>query len=217
MTPNRTQWVVLWSAAIWTIFALVAIEEYVLRAVFGGWVVAGLTFWQLAGARTTDNQTRQPAEPFTMSPIPWVFMTLLFFCVAAFAAYEGEDGPQQALALVGGLFWFWILLSDTIRRVAKRAGVEQRWRAWVPLLQFLLLIDVAEVSQMWVVVLLTPLNFVAMVWIWRRALPRIGFSSNYAFVLWIPVVSAPFMAYIASRERVIPARPRVAPVALATA
>jgi hypothetical protein len=50
--PNRWQWAVLWTACAWTVLALILAEDYLVRAGFGGWMVAALAYWQLSQTTT---------------------------------------------------------------------------------------------------------------------------------------------------------------------
>ncbi len=65
LRPNTRQWVVLWMAAAWTVLSLILVDEYVIRAVFGGWVVAALAYWQLG---EPDRQKRLTAREATDQP-----------------------------------------------------------------------------------------------------------------------------------------------------
>src|ERR1700675_654756 len=54
--PNRKQWVVLWSGAVWTVGSLVIAEDYLFRALLAGFIVTALLFWQLSSRRHTNQQ-----------------------------------------------------------------------------------------------------------------------------------------------------------------
>jgi hypothetical protein len=85
--------------------------------------------------------------------------------------------------------------------IARRVDVPHGWRAWVPLLQAMLLADLAAVSQAWFFALLVPLvNLVVLVWLWSRILKRVAMSSGWAALMWMPFLNAPVLAYLASRR-----------------
>ena len=206
--PNKWQWTVLWAACVWTVLALIVAEDYVLRAVFGGWVVAALAYWQFSFFGSANERVRADSARSQVSTarrqriFPWLaLLAVVFFGVTALASDENSDA--QALLGAGMFFWWYLLFADCIAAAGRVLRVERRWRAWVPIFQLALLTDVAGVSQGWAVAMMMPLvGFFVHAWLWFRILPRVGMSSTWGTVAWMPFLNAPLLAYVASRQNV---------------
>ena len=209
--PNTQQWTVLWAICAWTIIALFVAEDYVVRMVFGGWVIGALVYWQIA-------EVSIPAWKGRL--LPWVGMLALGFSivVALAASNAGDEDATAIWSLIALVVYYWFFGYVTFR-VARRLRVERRWRAWVPFLNLTLLTDLANVSQWWAVGLMMPLlGIVVHAWVWCRIASRLAMSSVWGLLMWIPVINAPLLAYIAASRGAIDVPPvldprRVQPVA----
>jgi hypothetical protein len=125
--------------------------------------------------------------------------------IFAFAAPDDSD----AQGLWGlGLFASWYgLFCHSIARTARTIGIPRRWRAWVPIFQLTVMADLAAVSQLWAVGMMIPLfGLFVHAATWYRILPRVGMSSTWALVMWVPFFNAPLLAYIGGHLRRAPGR-----------
>jgi hypothetical protein len=211
--PNTAQWIVLWTAGIWTILALLIAESYVIRAVFGGWVIAALAYWQLSAWGSTGSpEADRPSvsgsdreanivatKPLNANPLPWFFFAaIVFFLITGFVVDESSD--TQGASFLGAYIWYYILFCYALMRIARRVDVQRRWRAWVPIFQLTLLTDIAGVPQGWVIAMFFPLaNLVVLAWLWQRVSARLAMSPGWAVLMWLPLLNAPGLAYVAAQ------------------
>lgn len=58
--------------------------------------------------------------------------------------------------LIGGFLVFYIWIVAALHALAKREGVNERWRAWVPLAQWFLLIEIGQKPKRWAYFIFLP-------------------------------------------------------------
>ncbi len=116
-----------------------------------------------------------------------------------------DIGWEEVGAGSGFAFVFFLYLAFALRSLAKRHGVGRRWRAWVPLAQWALLVEIAGKHRSWFWFILKPTVLALLLAIINTAeLPRwVGVVgavvTALAFVVWqIMLVLA--IAAIARRQ-----------------
>jgi hypothetical protein len=100
------------------------------------------------------------------------------------------------------IFWLaviglWVLGSYSRARVARTLGKGETWRSYVPLLHLELEFEMGKVPQAAWLLLFVGLIWVASISAWSNALYALGRSRWFALVLWIPLLGAVPMAYVA--------------------
>jgi C4-dicarboxylate transporter DctM subunit len=134
------------------------------------------------------------------------FLVLLLGCVVVISFIPevslilphllGGDLPPEVLfalqlvMIIGGsaLFGaFYVLCALSLVKMARELGVDQRWRAWVPVLNWHFLCRVAGQPGWWFWLLLVPgLNLVVLTYLLIRIFQRLGVSGWYTLLLLIP-------------------------------
>jgi hypothetical protein len=72
--------------------------------------------------------------------------------------YDSPDGSGIALILIAGLFWFifaigaYILSSIFLMKIFEKAGVQGKWRAWVPVYNFMVFSKLGDLSP-WLILI----------------------------------------------------------------
>ena len=72
--------------------------------------------------------------------------------------YDSPDGSGIALFLIAGLFWFifaigfYILSSIFLMKIFEKAGVQGKWRAWVPVYNFMVFSKLGDLSP-WLILI----------------------------------------------------------------
>lgn len=72
--------------------------------------------------------------------------------------YDSPDGSGIALLLIAGLFWFifaiaaYILSSIFLMKIFEKAGVQGKWRAWVPVYNFMVFSKLGDLSP-WLILI----------------------------------------------------------------
>lgn len=59
--------------------------------------------------------------------------------------------------LIGGFLIFYIWIAAALHALAKREGVTGRWRAWVPMAQWFLLIEIGQKPKRWAYFIFLPI------------------------------------------------------------
>jgi len=82
-----------------------------------------------------------------------------------------QDIPPQVYWPAGLISWFaWGL---ALYLIAKKTRTEPAWLGWVPILQWFLLLSIAELSCLWAILLLVPcVNFFVLAYLWWRVCER---------------------------------------------
>jgi len=104
--PTRSQWIVLWVGALWTLLSLAIADDYVVRAVIAGAVLTALLFWQFS-PRKGDTATDSIAGQSSHSTPPRQNVNLADFFGSLLAIQFGGEyfGLKDAdlVALTTGL------------------------------------------------------------------------------------------------------------------
>ena len=72
--------------------------------------------------------------------------------------YDSPDGSGLALLLIAGLFWsifalgFYILGSIFLMKIFEKAGVQGKWRAWVPIYNYMIFSKLGDLSP-WLILI----------------------------------------------------------------
>lgn len=128
--------------------------------------------------------------------------------------YSG-DVPAAAAGgaalFAGGIFLFVILLvvalyvimAISLMKIAKRTNTENAWFAWIPILNLVLMLQIAERPMWWLVFFLVPIiNIVGIVLqfvIWVDIAKRLGKSPVIGVLAaLIPIIFMPYLAFSGS-------------------
>jgi hypothetical protein len=125
--------------------------------------------------------------------------------------YSG-DVPAAAAGgmamLVGGMFLFvllfvlviYVLMAISLMKIANRTGTPNAWFAWIPILNLVLMLQIAERPMWWLIFWLVPivniagivLNFV----IWIDIAKKLGRSAIWGVLaILIPIIFMPYLAF----------------------
>lgn len=135
--------------------------------------------------------------------------------------YQGNVPPEAAagaFALFGGIFLFilvvfvivYILVAISLMRIAKRTNTPNGWFAWIPILNLILMLQIAGRPMWWLVFFLVPfVNIVGIVLnfiIWIDIAKRLGKSPVIGFLAGlIPIIFVPYLAFSGSDTPSAPA------------
>lgn len=130
--------------------------------------------------------------------------------------YSGDVAPEAAagmFALAGGFFLFmlivfivvYVLVALSLMKIAKRTNTENAWFAWIPILNLILMLQIAQRPMWWLIFFLVPfINVVGIVLqfvIWIDIAKRLGKSAVIGFLAGlIPIVFVPYLAYSGSDQ-----------------
>src|SRR4030042_5289726 len=125
--------------------------------------------------------------------------------------YSSNLSPEAAAgfaALAGGFFLvilvifavFYVLVALSLMRIAKRTGTDNAWFAWIPILNLILMLQIARRPMWWLIFFLVPfINVVGIVLhfvIWIDIAKRLGKSAAIGFFAGlIPIIFVPYLAF----------------------
>jgi hypothetical protein len=114
------------------------------------------------------------------SRIPMVFMGGFFviFCIILLVAYV-----YHALAL---------------QTIAQKTSTENPWLAWIPILNFILMINIAKKPIWWIILCFIPLvNVVIFVLLWMGIAEARGKPNWWGILIIVPLVNVIVPGYLA--------------------
>jgi len=104
-----------------------------------------------------------------------------------------DDTVELILGIAGYLY-----LSVCIFFMAKKTGEDNAWFAFIPILDIVLLLSIADMPLWWLVLCLIPLvNLVAAAMIWMAVSRAMGKPSLMGLLIFIPIVNLIFVGYLA--------------------
>ncbi|MFA5872072.1 MAG: DUF5684 domain-containing protein [Parcubacteria group bacterium] len=125
--------------------------------------------------------------------------------------YSGNVPPEAAagaFALAGGIFLLimlaviviYVIMAISLMRIAKRTGTENAWFAWIPILNLILILQIAQRPMWWLIFFLVPvlniagivLQFVLWVDIAKRINKPVWMGVLAAL---IPIIFMPVLAF----------------------
>jgi len=128
------------------------------------------------------------------------------------------EAAAGAFALAGGMFIFvmilvlvlYVVMAISLMKIAKRTGTENAWFAWIPILNLILMLQIAKRPMWWLVFFLVPiLNIAGIVLqfiIWIDIAKRLGKSAVFGVLAaLIPFIFMPYLAFSGSNNA--PAQP----------
>jgi hypothetical protein len=139
------------------------------------------------------------------SPVKWAAIpavTLLSACTA----FAQEDRPHASPAVTGGILIFallvglviYVYIALAVQTIAEKTNTENPWLAWIPIANFVLLLNIAKKPIWWIVLLLIPLvNIVIIILIWMGVAEARNKPGWWGVLMLVPVVSIIVPGYLA--------------------
>jgi len=146
------------------------------------------------------------------SVLLWLGFVLALFMMLVPAslafAQEGESsGPSGAqAALAGGILLvmgviglaFYAYLALAIQTIANKTHTENAWWAWIPILNAILLLNVAKKPLWWFLLLLIPfVGLIIGIIVWMAVAEARGKPSWWGILLIVPLIGIIVPGYLA--------------------
>lgn len=131
-----------------------------------------------------------------------VVSLVLFSSPAAFA----QDNQARAAAAVGAaMFTFFIVfafiyifIALAVQTIAQKTGTPNPWLAWIPIVNIILLLNIAKKPLWWILLLLIPVvNIVVSVIVWMAVAGVRQKPTWWGILTIIPVVNFIAIGYLA--------------------
>jgi len=126
--------------------------------------------------------------------------------------YEYSVGPEATaglgilsvgISLAIFLFFviFYVYMAVCLMKIAKKTGTDNAWFAWIPILNLVLMIQIAQKPMWWLIFFLVPLlNLLSIVFgilIWMAISERLGKPSWLGILMIVPIANFIIPGYLA--------------------
>jgi hypothetical protein len=144
------------------------------------------------------------AKARILSKIGWL-LTLAAILIPASPAYA-QRNDQVPTALLGGfLFIFCIFLlviyvyhALALQTIATKTNTENPWFAWIPILNIILMLNIARKPIWWIVLCLIPfVNIVILIIVWMAIAEARNKPNWWGILLIVPVANLIVPGYLA--------------------
>jgi hypothetical protein len=139
-----------------------------------------------------------------LSRIGWL-LALLAVLIPARPAFAQEDNRVPA-AFMGAFFLFFCILflvwyvyhALALQTIATKTNTENPWFAWIPILNIILMLNVAKKPIWWILLFLIPLaNIVIYVLLWMGIAEARNKPNWWGILSIVPVVNLIVPGYLA--------------------
>jgi len=146
------------------------------------------------------------------SGLMWLGMAVLTLVAVllpagALLAQSSDEGPTAGQTmLAGGVLLvfaliglaFYVYLSLALQTIAKKTHTENAWMAWIPIINSILLLNIAKKPIWWILLCLIPLvNIVIFIIVWMAVAEARGKPSWWGILLIVPLVGIIVPGYLA--------------------
>ncbi len=140
------------------------------------------------------------------------------------ATYEFDPGMYEAgthagVAVFAGVMMFALIISlafyvyiaIALMRIAKKTGISNGWFAWVPILNVILMLQIAKKPMWWLLMFFIPgVNIVFTILVWMEIAKAVGKPEWWGILMIVPVANLIVPGYLAfSDNGVIDTQPVV--------
>lgn len=117
------------------------------------------------------------------------------------------NAPDQAtMAVLGGVFIFmlifalavYIFYAICLMKIARKTNTPNAWFAWIPILNIILMIQVAKKPLWWIILFLVPIaNIVVTILVWMAIAKAVNKPDWLGVLMIVPVANFVIPAYLA--------------------
>ena len=132
-------------------------------------------------------------------------LALLFPAAALYAQSDNENaaagiaflGAFMMVFLVIGLALY-VYIALALQTIAKKTNTENPWMAWIPIINIILMLNIAKKPLWWIILFLIPLvNIVIAVIVWMAIAEARGKPNWWGILMIVPIVSLIVPGYLA--------------------
>ena len=139
----------------------------------------------------------------------WTLVTLLGLLLPTAGWSLGRqesEMPAGATAALGVMMVVFVILglalyvymALSLQTIAKKTNTENAWMAWIPIVNVILMLNIAKKPLWWIILMLIPLvNLVIAIIVWMAIAEARGKPSWWGILLLVPVVGIIVPGYLA--------------------
>lgn len=113
------------------------------------------------------------------------------------------------------LLAYYIYMSLCVYKIAKKTNTENAWMAWIPIINIILMLNIAKKPLWWIVLYFIPLaNIVVSILVWMEIAKAVNKPDWVGILIIVPFVNIFVPGYLAfsKMEATISIQPPVTPV-----
>lgn len=123
--------------------------------------------------------------------------------------YNGDISQVAAgtgMAIFAGLMLIWILfvlaiyiyMAICLMKIAKKTGTDNGWFAWIPILNIILMIQIAKKPMWWIIMFFIPfVNIIFSIMLWMAIAEAVKKPSWWGIMMIIPIMNIITPGYLA--------------------
>jgi len=132
-------------------------------------------------------------------------LSLIASASAAFAQEE-EAGRTALFAAMGAMMLvmfvlmaaLYVYMALALSTIAKKTNTANPWLAWIPIVNIILMLNIAKKPLWWFILCLIPLvNIVIMIIVWMAIAEACGKPSWWGILMIVPLVNLIVPGYLA--------------------
>lgn len=122
------------------------------------------------------------------------------------AQSDNSAGTAAGLAALAGMMIFFLIFalamyvytSLALQTIAKKTNTENAWMAWIPIINILLMLNIAKKPLWWFILCLIPLvNIVILIIVWMAIAEARQKPNWWGILMIVPVVNLIVPGYLA--------------------
>ena len=125
---------------------------------------------------------------------------------ALLAQMSENEGAAAGLAVLGGMLFFllailavfYVYMSLALQTIAKKTNTENAWLAWIPIVNIILMLNIAKKPLWWILLFFVPLvSIVILIIVWMQIAVARNKPNWWGILLIVPVVGLIVPGYLA--------------------
>lgn len=139
----------------------------------------------------------------------WILLVALGCVVPTGVLYAQLSDNQAAaagMALLGGMMFvfllifgvFYVYMSLALQTIAKKTNTENPWLAWIPIVNIILMLNIAKKPLWWMILFFVPLvSIVILILVWMEIAKARNKPEWWGILLIVPFVNLIVPGYLA--------------------
>jgi len=136
----------------------------------------------------------------------WALTAGVTLALAGGAFAQRDELPPAAIAGIAGMMMFillfaaaaYVYMALALMTIANKTKTENAWLAWIPIVNIILMLNIAKKPIWWIVLCLIPLvNIVILVITWMGIAEARNKPSFWGILMIVPVVGIIVPGYLA--------------------
>jgi hypothetical protein len=135
-----------------------------------------------------------------------VMCALLTLAALLPASLAAQDNSRAPVAFLGGFFLFmfliflagYVYMALALQTIAQKTNTENGWLAWIPIVNIILMCNIARKPVWWIILCLIPLvNIVIFILLWMGIAEARNKPNWWGIMVIIPIMNIVMPGYLA--------------------